>query len=140
MGDNKQTDTQGVSKNTPEHTVDLEVAPCDGSETDSDCEHKFVFPLRHELPPHDYLRFILTVWYSPETSSSIAGPTSNMILQPPVLNVWVLHRTRLHSQRARSTTSSDLANTSTMVRKIAEEVSGNERCTNYTCGTNEVPI
>nr|VZI25044.1 unnamed protein product [Spirometra erinaceieuropaei] len=72
MGDNKQTDTQGVSKNTPEHTVDLEVAPCDGSETDSDCEHKFVFPLRHELPPHDYLRFILTVWYSPETSSSIA--------------------------------------------------------------------
>ncbi|VDL92328.1 unnamed protein product [Schistocephalus solidus] len=73
MGDNKQADNQGVSKNTPEHTVDLQVAPCDGSETDSDCEHKFVFPLRHELPPHDYLRFILTVWYSPETSSSIAG-------------------------------------------------------------------
>ncbi|KAL7063526.1 hypothetical protein AAHC03_01357 [Spirometra sp. Aus1] len=44
-----------------------------------------------------------------------------MILQPPVLNVWVLNRTGLHSPRAWSTTSSNLVNTPTMVGKIAEK-------------------
>lgn len=43
------------------------------SETDSDCEYKYVFPLRHEVSPRDYLKFILTVWYCPETSALIAG-------------------------------------------------------------------
>ncbi|VDM17235.1 unnamed protein product [Hydatigera taeniaeformis] len=44
----------------------------DPSETDSDCEYKYVFPLRHEVSPRDYLKFILTVWYCPETSAAIA--------------------------------------------------------------------
>ncbi|KAM3173249.1 hypothetical protein ACTXT7_012871 [Hymenolepis weldensis] len=55
------------------------------SETDSDCEYKFVFPLRHEVSSRDYLKFILTVWYCPETSALIAGmPIVLLILSPPL--------------------------------------------------------
>nr|CDS29443.1 expressed protein [Hymenolepis microstoma] len=47
------------------------------SETDSDCGYKYVFPLRHEVSSRDYLKFILTVWYSPETSALIADLMAN---------------------------------------------------------------
>lgn len=57
----------------PEHAPMMNALTAEGSETDSDCEYKYVFPLRHEISPRDYLKFILTVWYSPETSAAIAG-------------------------------------------------------------------
>ncbi|VEL29656.1 unnamed protein product [Protopolystoma xenopodis] len=43
------------------------------ADSDSDCEHRSLFPLKCEKMPQESLRYILTIWYSPEVSSMLAG-------------------------------------------------------------------
>ncbi|KAG5452154.1 hypothetical protein CSKR_201606 [Clonorchis sinensis] len=50
---------------------------CPYSSTDeSEILHRNIFPLQSQRLPRDSLKFILTVWYSPETSSAIAESIS----------------------------------------------------------------
>jgi len=50
----------------------------DASDSDSDIDFKYIFPFRHDRSFRDRLRFILTIWYCPETSSSIADIMANV--------------------------------------------------------------
>ncbi|KAF7257907.1 Cyclin dependent kinase 10 [Paragonimus skrjabini miyazakii] len=47
------------------------------SDSDSEYRRRNIFPLKSQRLPRDSLKFILTVWYSPETSSVIAESISN---------------------------------------------------------------
>ncbi|CAL8091928.1 unnamed protein product [Calicophoron daubneyi] len=46
------------------------------SDSDSEYPRRNIFPLRSQRLPRDSLKFILTIWYSPETSSAIAESIS----------------------------------------------------------------
>ncbi len=70
---NCQVESNLLGNNLPDYVPDMNALAPDGSDTDSDCQYKYVFPLRHEITPSHYLKFILTVWYCPETSAAIAG-------------------------------------------------------------------